>query len=99
MAHDSQISQTVSKSSLEGEALVKSSKRSLESVVQVKYKKSKPDPVVQEPEQKQAESEIERLKLQLSLRDQEISNLNKIIAALTRKQKRWWCHQISKEKF
>ncbi|KAL1824271.1 hypothetical protein ACET3Z_011049 [Daucus carota] len=76
IVHDSQIGQTVSKRSLEGEVPVKSKK------------KSKPDPVVQEPEQNQVDSEIEKLKLQLSLRDQEISNLNKIIAKLTRKQRR-----------
>ncbi|KAL8124958.1 small RNA degrading nuclease 1-like isoform X2 [Apium graveolens] len=88
MVHDSQIGQSVSKRSLEGELPVKSSKRSLEGEVPVKSKKSKPDSVIQEPEQKQGDSEIERLKLQLSLRDQEISKLNKIIVALTRKQKR-----------
>lgn len=82
IVHDSQIGQTVSKRSLEGEVPVKSKK------------KSKPDPVVQEPEQNQVDSEIEKLKLQLSLRDQEISNLNKIIAKLTRKQRRWSGHQM-----
>lgn len=88
MVHDSQIGQTVSKRSLEGEVPVNSSMRSLEGEVPVKSKKSKHDSIIQEPEQKQADSEIERLKLQLGLRDQEISKLNKIIVALTRKQKR-----------
>lgn len=83
MTRDDQLGQTASK------------KRSQEDETPVESKKLKLDQTIRGLAQTQAGSklcddhlkEIERLKLQLSLRDQEISNLNKIIVGLTRKQR------------
>lgn len=83
MARDDQLGQTASK------------KRSQEDETPVESKKLKLDQTIGDLDQTRAGSklcddhlkEIERLKLQLNLRDQEISNLNKIIVGLTRKQR------------
>lgn len=49
-------------------------------------KKLRTDQILEEDSNQHLKEEIERLKGELSQRDKEISNLNKIIAALTRKQ-------------
>ncbi|CAK9134991.1 unnamed protein product [Ilex paraguariensis] len=83
MTHDDSIGQVASK------------KRSLlDNNTSVEPKKLKTDQIIEEPGENKAGlnqcdghlKEIERLKQELSQRDKEISNLNKIIIALTRKQ-------------
>lgn len=65
-------------------------KRSFEDENNLSAKKSRKDQICEQPEELDSSSnlleEIRRLKQELRQRDEEISNLNKIIVALARKQ-------------